>query len=393
MLDHARICSELFPRPTSSGVASIYDGYIAAMRSARYQSLIDEFEINTINRAAMLLATWAHETGGFRVMREDGNYTSADRIMQIFGVGRHSAKITASEAARLVRNPYALFERVYGVGNPRKSVELGNVDVGDGYLYRGCGIQQLTGRADHERYASELGCPVTALSEPINSIHAALIEWRNKGCNAAADDNDAERVRRLINGGMNGWEDFIAKVALIRKALSATPPEDDGVISLGDRGAEVLAMQDALRAHGFYESGTMDGIFGAITKRALVAFQSAHGLPPSGIYDDATRDALNTLPTEPTLPGRKSPEPSRITERVRARGVALWKKLLTALGIYEGSNQLGLEPAEKVLSVADRIKSLIGKIHMQPRFIAYAVVAVLIYITVRWTRNLTDDET
>jgi hypothetical protein len=50
---------------------------------------------------------------------------SAARISEIFGVGRHSAKVTAAEAKRIAALPVAqrgpvLFNRVYGVGNPTK---------------------------------------------------------------------------------------------------------------------------------------------------------------------------------------------------------------------------------------------------------------------------------
>ena len=47
------------------------------------------------------------------------NYT-APRIMQMFGVGRHSAKITVAGAGGLSGNPWGLAERVYGLGSPIK---------------------------------------------------------------------------------------------------------------------------------------------------------------------------------------------------------------------------------------------------------------------------------
>jgi len=73
------------------------------------------------------------------------NY-SAERLMQIFGVGRHSAAVTPAEAERLAHDERAIAERVYGLGNPRKALELGNKEQGDGFRYRGCGLMQTTGR-------------------------------------------------------------------------------------------------------------------------------------------------------------------------------------------------------------------------------------------------------
>lgn len=72
-------------------------------------------------------------------------------MVEIFGVGRHFAAVTASEAARLAGHPEAIAERVYGLGNPRKARELGNTEPGDGFRYRGDGVLQTTGRGNHRR--------------------------------------------------------------------------------------------------------------------------------------------------------------------------------------------------------------------------------------------------
>ena len=86
--------------------------------------LLDQHGVNTPRRLAHFLAQVLHETGGLTVLREDMRY-SAPRILQIFGVGRHSAAVTAAEAAQLAGRPEALAERVYGIGNRRKAAELG----------------------------------------------------------------------------------------------------------------------------------------------------------------------------------------------------------------------------------------------------------------------------
>ena len=54
---------------------------------------------------------------------------------------------------------------------------------------------------------------------------------------------------------------------------------------------EVETVQRRLVALG-YEPGTVDGFLGRRTRSALRAFQRAHGLPPSGRIDAATRTAL-----------------------------------------------------------------------------------------------------
>lgn len=374
MTEHARICGEIFARPSSRDTGKIYDGYLSAMRGARYAQLMRDFDITTNARAAALLATWAHETGGFRILWESGNY-SVEGILRNFGEGRHSAAITPAEARKLAHNPVALFERTYGLGNPHKARELGNTQPGDGWRFRGLGASQITGRADHERYARDVGCSLDALPEPINTLHAGLLEWRRKGCNARADAHDLRGVRRAINGGMNGWEDFSAKYALIDKALRN---DNGGPLMLGSRGPEVQQLQSELKVRGFYESGTVDDNFGALTKRAVVAFQAAHGLEPHGTVDDATAAKLAEVPPEPTLPGRKAIDIVGIGDRFVRFCRYTWKRAAAALGLYEAGDQLGLEPANKVLDGYEKARDFSMRLQVQPRFVVYAAIAVVL---------------
>ena len=56
--------------------------------------------------------------------------------------------------------------------------------------------------------------------------------------------------------------------------------------SLGNRGADVRAIQGLLRAHG--STIAVDGIFGATTRDAVKAFQTSKGLSATGIVRDTT---------------------------------------------------------------------------------------------------------
>jgi hypothetical protein len=66
----------------------------------------------------------------------------------------------------------------------------------------------------------------------------------------------------------------------------------DGTLSVGDSGAAVVALQKALAALGG-KVGEPDGSFGAATRAAVVAFQTAHGLDPDGIVGASTVWTLN----------------------------------------------------------------------------------------------------
>ena len=73
------------------------------------------------------------------------------------------------------------------------------------------------------------------------------------------------------------------------------PPAPDGDRELrnGDEGADVKQLQSDLIKLGFpcghYGA---DGEFGDCTEQAVEAFQRAHGIPDTGVYDAATREAM-----------------------------------------------------------------------------------------------------
>lgn len=60
------------------------------------------------------------------------------------------------------------------------------------------------------------------------------------------------------------------------------------------RGDRIFFLQLYLKEAGFYP-GTPDGIFGPATERAVKEFQAAHHLPPTGVVDKATYQALGWL--------------------------------------------------------------------------------------------------
>jgi hypothetical protein len=62
-------------------------------------------------------------------------------------------------------------------------------------------------------------------------------------------------------------------------------------LTQGSKGSEVVEVQKRLSGYGFYH-GPYDGIFEYKTKEAVIAFQKANGLNPSGNVDTATYEAL-----------------------------------------------------------------------------------------------------
>ena len=99
-----------------------------------------KFNITTSLRLAHFLSQCAHESGNFKYVRENLNY-SVDGLKKTFGK-YFPGNLNESYA----RNPEKIANRVYGnrMGN-------GNEASGDGYKYCGRGFIQLTGK---ENYAA-----------------------------------------------------------------------------------------------------------------------------------------------------------------------------------------------------------------------------------------------
>ena len=196
--------------------------YLEAIRHGA--PLFAKHGITTPQRMAHFLAQAMQETGSFTVLRESMNYRAA-RIMEIFGVGHHSARITEAEAATLAHNEPALSERVYGLGNPGKAHELGNTQPGDGFLYRGNGVLQTTGRGNHRRMGQACGVDFEGhpefVSAPEHALKPALQEWTDGNLNVAADHDDIVKITKVINGGVNGLPErkaFFARLLPLLKA-------------------------------------------------------------------------------------------------------------------------------------------------------------------------------
>jgi predicted chitinase len=288
--------------------------------------------LTTRLRAAHFLAQIMTETGGLEILEESGAYR-APRILEIFGEGRHSAKVTPAEAKRIAALPVAqrgpvLFNRVYGVGNPTKMREFNNTGPNDGWLYRGGGMMQATGKSNYAAMEKKTGLPLVAhpelLHQPDSAFTAAYLEWAQGGrCNAAADRDDVVEVRRIINGGKNGLKECRRYLAAAKQALadyggspSAAPPVDvapgeqvdiwrpepvdapmaqpapvDG--AQGD--PEIFSVQQRLKAMN-YAPGVVTGVWGGMTAGAIAGFINDRGadiaVPASLEQFNVVRDEL-----------------------------------------------------------------------------------------------------
>lgn len=108
--------------------------------------------------------------------------------------------------------------------------DLGNVQPGDGYRYRGRGLIQITGRSNYCRVRDGLRTLVPnvpdfeeapeALEVPRWAALSAAWYWQTHGCNELADAGDFDAITRRINGGINGLADRAALFEGARQAFA-----------------------------------------------------------------------------------------------------------------------------------------------------------------------------
>ena len=220
--------SRIFAAAAPGAKANYKSGLTAALPR------LESAGITTPIRIAHFLAQVLHETGGGKVLFENMSYSTKARLLEIFGVGNHSAAVTAAEAPGLLRNAPALAERVYGLGNPPKARELGNIRPGDGFKYRGGGALQTTGRSAYREMGRRIGVDLEAdpglIVDPAHAFIPAIEEWSDGRLNPVADANRIRRITKVINGGFNGLPErriLFKQVWAIATDGSPPPPFGD----------------------------------------------------------------------------------------------------------------------------------------------------------------------
>lgn len=131
-----------------------------------------EFQIDTPKRAAAFVAEIGHESGQLRYTEE----------------------IASGEAYE-------------------GRLDLGNTQAGDGRLYKGRGLIQITGRANYRDAGHALGLDLIEspkrLAEPELATRSAGWFWKSRSLNRYADTDAFGSLTKAINGGYNGIDDRI----------------------------------------------------------------------------------------------------------------------------------------------------------------------------------------
>ena len=191
--------------PPSSFKLEKLKGHIPDGVIAQIPDTAAKFNITTPLRLAHFLSQCGHESGGFKAVSENVNY-SADGLKKIFGK-YFPGNLNESYA----RQPEKIASRVYAdrMGN-------GNEASKEGFKFRGRGYIQLTGKSNYTNFTKFIGedCianpDLVATKYPLAS--AAFFFDSNKLwsiCDKGADTATVTAVTKRVNGGTIGLDDRI----------------------------------------------------------------------------------------------------------------------------------------------------------------------------------------
>jgi putative chitinase len=170
-----------------------------------------KYQINTNDRKACFLGQCLHESGGFKFLRENLNY-SARALMATWP----SRFPTMEIAQQFERQPEKIANKVYGG-------RMGNTEDGDGWKYIGRGLIQTTGKENYMHCGEALGIDLInapqLLEEPRYAALSAGWYWNKRNLNDLADKWDIDTMTRRINGGTIGLADRRAKIDKVRSIL------------------------------------------------------------------------------------------------------------------------------------------------------------------------------
>lgn len=165
---------------------------------------MQRYAITTPRRMAHFLAQVGHESAGLTVTEESLFYRTAARIQAVWP----SRFLTEADAQPYVANPRALANLVYGG-------RMGNAGPDDGWLFRGRGLIQTTGRRNFTRLAEVFGlgsaekAAIWAATREGAAMAAGLF-WADQRLNDLADaggNEVVEAITRRVNGGAHGLAD------------------------------------------------------------------------------------------------------------------------------------------------------------------------------------------
>jgi putative chitinase len=164
-------------------------------------SVLPRYEINTEFRVAAFLAQCGHESVDFTILKENLNY-SAQSLTKVWPKRFTSLK----EAEPYHRKPEKIANKVYA-----NRMANGDEASGEGWLYRGRGAIQLTGKYNYSKFAADIQKTLAEAVEYTETLDGAIESacwfWSKNDLNALADKKNITAMTKRINGGNLGLEE------------------------------------------------------------------------------------------------------------------------------------------------------------------------------------------
>jgi len=163
--------------------------------------ILPNYEIDTAPRVAAFLAQCAHESGGFKFLKENLNYR-APTLRKVFPKYFPTDALAAQYAGQQEK-----------IANKVYANRMGNGDEasGDGFRYCGRGLIQLTGKENYSWFAASMGLEVEDVTEYLSTFEGAVQSacwfWESNNLNQYADNGDILTMTKRINGGTIGLAD------------------------------------------------------------------------------------------------------------------------------------------------------------------------------------------
>ena len=243
------------------------------------------WSVDTIERVAGFVAQCGHESGGFRVLSENLNY-SAKALNAIFPKYFRRA---GRDANQYHRQPEKIANVIYA-----NRMDNGDTDSGDGWRFRGGGILQLTGRYNYTQFAKAVDMTpeeaVDYVRTKKGAIDSACWFWDTNNINKWCDDMDVVGATKRINGGTIGLDDrkkhYLHAIDVLGGDFEEPEVDYNQTIRKGSRGPLVAEVQEKL------DISPADGIFGPGTEKIGKHWQSSNGLVAAGIVGPKTLGKL-----------------------------------------------------------------------------------------------------
>jgi putative chitinase len=191
--------------PASSFKLEALKGHVPDAVIAQIPDTAAKFGITNTLRLAHFLAQCGHESGGFKAVKENLNY-SADGLKKIF-----PKYFPGNISESYSRQPEKIANRVY-------SSRMGNGDEasGEGFKFCGRGYIQLTGKSNYTAFDKMVeenilqNPELVATKYPLASA-AFFFNSNNLWsiCDKGADTATVTAVTKRVNGGTIGLDDRI----------------------------------------------------------------------------------------------------------------------------------------------------------------------------------------